>query len=423
MSKVIVFKFGGASVKDADSIKNLFRILFKRLQNPTIIVVSAMGKSTNALEAILNLKTLKKDYSSNIHIFEDFHLSICRDLFPENHPIFSELNQQFDLLKNTLNQDLIEEDYDEYYDQVICFGELISSLIIQTYLSFRGINCTWQDVRNCILTNSDFRFAKVDWENTNQNCEKILKPILENQNIVTQGFIGRDKQGKTTTLGREGSDFTASILASSLKAKEVTIWKDVEGVLNADPKIFENTIKFEELDYKEAAELTYYGASVIHPKTIKPLANSNIPLFVKSFLNPNGSGTIIHNVSKINQTPCLVLKTDQILVSFRVNDFTFINESHIRLIYTVLEKLKLKVNLLQTSAISITIVIDEQKFKLDKLIYELDSDFSIRYNNKLNLLTIKNHNPLLVKEITNEKEIMLEQLTRNTFQMVYKPSY
>ncbi|MCH7399977.1 aspartate kinase [Belliella sp. DSM 107340] len=422
MSKVIVFKFGGASVKDAKSIKNLFNILFNRLRNPTIIVVSAMGKSTNSLEAIINLKVQKKDYSSNISIFENFHLEICQQLFPLHHSVFLELDTQFTLLKEKMKEDLHIDRYDEFYDQVICFGELISTKIIQSFLLDSGINCEWIDARSCISTDSDYRFAKINWNVTKQNCDAILLQLLKKGTVITQGFIGRDSIGKTTTLGREGSDFTASILGVCMNASEVIIWKDVEGVLNADPKIFDNTTKFDELDYKEAAELTYYGASVIHPKTIKPLANSNIPLFVKSFLNPNESGTIIHNVAKSNQTPCLVLKTDQILVSFRVNDFTFINESHVRQIYGVLEKLKLKVNLLQTSAISISIVIDEQKFKLEKLISELDEDFTIRYNEKLNLLTIKNHNSTLIKEITQEKEIMLEQMTRNTFQMVYKPS-
>ncbi|MFD2035669.1 aspartate kinase [Belliella marina] len=421
MSKVIVFKFGGASVKDADSIKNLSKIIFKRLQNPTIIVVSAMGKSTNALEAILDLKLRKNDISSNIHIFQKYHLDICHQLFPSQHRVFSELNGQFLSLSKLLEEELNVENYDEFYDRTICYGELISTIIIQSYLMLSGIRCSWQDARECIATNSDFRLATVDWEQTTQQCNTILKPILTDQTIITQGFIGRDPQGKTTTLGREGSDFTASILAFCLEAGEVTIWKDVPGVLNADPKLFDKTTKFEELDYREAAELTYYGASVIHPKTIKPLANLNIPLIVRSFLEPDEKGTIIHNVPKTNQTPCIVVKGNQILVSFRVNDFTFINESHIHQIYAVLEKLKLKVNLLQTSAISISIVIDEQIFKLEKLVQELAADFTIRYNEKLFLLTVKNHHEASVKELSANKEIMLEQITRNTFQMVYKP--
>ncbi|AFL84208.1 aspartate kinase [Belliella baltica DSM 15883] len=421
MSKVNVFKFGGASVKDADSIKNLFNIIFNRLQNPTIIVVSAMGKSTNALEEILISKIEQKPFSSNYTIFKDYHKSICSELFPQNHPIFNTLENQFKDLQDLLNQALIPENYDEYYDQIICYGEIISTIIIQAYLSLMEIPCIWQDARDIIATNNDFRFAKIDWELTEQHCKSKLRPILEETTIITQGFIGRESSGKTTTLGREGSDFTASILASCLQAEAVTIWKDVEGVLNADPKRFNNTIKFDELDYKEAAELTYYGASVIHPKTIKPLANLGIPLFVKSFLKPEGAGTKIHHVKSLNTVPCIVVKDNQVLVSFKVTDFTFINESHIQQVFTVLEKLKLKVNLLQTSAISISIVIDEQLFKLEKLIKELESFFSIRYNEKLQLLTVKNQNEKLVKDLMKNKEILLEQVTRTTFQIIYKP--
>lgn len=420
MSKVNVFKFGGASVKDAESIKNLFNIIFNRLQNPTIIVVSAMGKSTNALEVILKLKLDQKPFSSNYTIFKDYHLAICFSLFSQNDSIFKTLNKQFDDLHDLLDRELVPENYDEYYDQIICYGEIISTLIIQSFLSMKGIKCAWQDAREIIVTNSDYRFAKIDWEETTKNCVAKLTPILENNTIITQGFIGRESSGKTTTLGREGSDFTASILASCLHADAVTIWKDVEGVLNADPKKFEKTIKFDELDYKEAAELTYYGASVIHPKTIKPLANLGIPLYVKSFLNPEGAGTKIHTVTTLNTVPCIVVKDNQILVSFRVTDFTFINESHLQQVFTVLEKLKLKVNLLQTSAISISIVIDEQIFKLEKLIQELDPIFNIRYNEQLQLLTVKNHNEEIVSELLRNKEVLLEQVTRTTFQIVYK---
>lgn len=420
MSKIKVFKFGGASVKDADSIKNLVSIIFNRLQNPTIIVFSAMGKTTNTLENILQLKIDKKSFSSNYAIFIDYHLTICRDLFNQDNLIFKILEGEFDNLHNLLDQELASEDYDEYYDQIICYGEIISTLIIQSFLSTKGIKCIWKDVRDVIATNDDYRFAKIDWDKTTKNCISKLKPLIEKQTVITQGFIGRSSTGKTTTLGREGSDFTASILAYCLHADEVTIWKDVDGVLNADPKRFENTLKFDELDYKEAAELTYYGASVIHPKTIKPLANLGIPLYVLSFVNPEGTGTKIHKVTKHNNVPCIAVKDNQILISFRITDFTFINESHLRQIFTVLEKLNLKVNLLQTSPISVSIVIDEQIFKIDKLTQELESDFYIRYNKQLHLLTIKNHNEALVSELLKKKDILLEQVTRTTFQIVYR---
>jgi aspartate kinase len=420
MSKAIVFKFGGASVKDAESIKNLFNILFKRLQTPMILVISAMGKTTNAIEEILKTKLNQEDYSLKCAIIKDQHLNVCESLFPKEHEIFEKVSFQFEMLIKELHKPLDKENYDEFYDQVIVFGELVSTLIIQAYISYRGVSSTWLDARDLISTNSEFRFAKVNWTSTQTQINEILKPIAEKSLVVTQGFIGKDTLGNSTTLGREGSDFTASILAYCLDASAVTIWKDVEGVLNADPKKFKKTNKFEELDYHEAAELTYYGASVIHPKTIKPLANKNIPLFVKSFLRPDGSGTKIHQVAKANTVPCIVLKEAQILVTFKVTDFTFINEQHMHLVYSELEKLKLKVNLLQTSAISISIVIDEQLFKLEKLILSLNSAFQIKYNTDLNLITIKNPTSKMIKKMMQNKAVLMEQITRTTFQIVYK---
>lgn len=421
MSKTFVFKFGGASVKDAKSIKNLREILFNRLRNHTVIVVSAMGKTTNALEELLNLKLEDKPLYEKSTKLKNYHLEICRELFLPENLIFPAIENFFSQLDRILEKPLSKENYDEYYDQVVSFGELISSRIVQEYLCAEGIFCLWQDAREIISTDSDYRFAKVKWEKTAAQCQKHLMAKLERFPVITQGFIGSDDKGKTTTLGREGSDFTAAILAHSLRSQSVTIWKDVEGVLNADPKRFPDTVKFEELDYREAAELTYYGASVIHPKTIKPLANLSIPLFVKSFLNPDGSGTQIHHVGKPNTVPCIVVKDEQVLVSFRVTDFTFINESHIHQVYTEIEKLKLRVNLLQTSAISISIVIDKQLFKMEKLIAALAKDFDIRYNESLQLITVKNHNRKIMEELMSDKEVLLEQVTRTTFQIVVKP--
>lgn len=421
MAKTFVFKFGGASIKDVDSIKNLSKILHNRLRNHTVIVVSAMGKTTNALELILNQKLNQEDYSSNITILKSFHLDICSGLFNQNHPIFPTIENLFLKLARTLERQLDQENYDEVYDIVISYGELIASRIVQEYLCEMGQFCLWQDARELIITNEDFRFAKVNWEDTKSNIAKHLLPKLNQFPVLTQGFISMSSSGNSTTLGREGSDFTAAIIATSLNSASVTIWKDVPGVLNADPKHFQNTVKFEELDYKEAAELTYYGASVIHPKTIKPLANHSIPLFVKSFLNPEASGTKIHHVSKVNKVPCLVVKDEQVLVSFKVTDFTFINESHIHLVYAELEKLKLRVNLLQTSAISISLVIDKQLFKLEKLMEKLHHIFEIKYNEGLQLLTIKNPHQELLDECLRDREVLLEQVTRATFQAVLTP--
>jgi len=420
MAKTIVYKFGGASVKDSAALKNLSDILRNRLRNNLVIVVSAMGKSTNSLEGILAKKLEGGNFSQNCAILKQYHLEICESLFPSNHVIFAQLDNYFIQLENDLAKPLSRDNYDEYYDRIVGYGELISSRIVMEYLCLVGLVVLWQDARELIRTNNDFRFAKIDFEKTRANCQNKLKPILEKYPVLTQGFIGSDSNGRSTTLGREGSDFTAAILATSLDAGSVTIWKDVPGVLNADPKLFPDTKLFTELDYRQAAEMTYYGASVIHPKTIKPLANARIPLFVKSFLNPEADGTKIHGAAEPNFIPTIVLKKDQILVSLKVTDFTFIEEKHIHLVYEQLQFLKLRVNMLQTSAISISIVIDSQLFKLEQLIEKMRGDFEVRYNEGLELLTILHPDEDSISGNIFGHEILLEQTTRNTFQVVRK---
>lgn len=420
MAKTIVYKFGGASVKDGAALKNLVDILRNRLRNNLVIVVSAMGKSTNSLEGILARKLEGENFSQNCAILKQYHLEICESLFPADHVIFAQLDNYFIQLENDLAKPLSRENYDEYYDRIVGYGELISSRIAMEYLCFVGLVVLWQDARELIRTNSDFRFAKIDFEKTRKNCQNQLMPNLEKFPVLTQGFIGSDPKGRPTTLGREGSDFTAAILATSLDAGSVTIWKDVPGVLNADPKIFSDTKLFTELDYRQAAEMTYYGASVIHPKTIKPLANAGIPLFVKSFLNPEANGTKIHGAAQPNFIPTIVLKKDQILVSLKVTDFTFIEEKHIHLVYEQLQLLKLRVNMLQTSAISISIVIDSQLFKLEQLLEKMRGEFEVRYNEGLELLTILHPDEDSISSNILGYEVLLEQATRNTFQVVRK---
>lgn len=418
MTKTQIYKFGGASVKDALAVQNLADILRNRLRNNFVIVVSAMGKTTNQLENIISSKLEGKDYSVNSTILKEFHLQICRDLFPEEHAIFPKIENYFILLYHELNKPISKNNYDEYYDRIIGFGELLSSRIVMEYLCFQNLLILWQDARELISTDSDFRFAKIDWEKTRRNCQTQLKPKLAQFPVLTQGFIGADPIGRPTTLGREGSDFTAAILAASLDAGSVTIWKDVPGVLNGDPKIFSETTLFEELDYQQAAQMTFYGASVIHPKTIKPLANAGIPLFVKSFLNPAEAGTKIHSLAKTESVPTFILKKGQILVSLKVTDFTFIEEKHIHQVYEQLQGLKLRVNMLQTSAISISIVIDSQLFKLEQLLERLKGEFEIRYNEGLELLTILHPDLDTIPALLDGYEVLLEQSTRNTFQVV-----
>lgn len=420
MAKTLVYKFGGASVKDADAVKNLAEILRNRLRKNPLIVVSAMGKTTNALEQILLLKFKGEDYSGNITILENFHLDLCQELFEPDHAVFAQIKNLIRQLELELEKNLNRDNYDLFYDQVIGYGELISSRIVMEYLCTQGHTVVWQDAREIIRTTSDFRFAKIDWELTLKKAQSQLGPILSQFPVLTQGFIGSDPNGRMTTLGREGSDFSAAILGVSLGAASVTIWKDVPGVLNADPKIFNDATLFEELDYKQAAEMTFYGASVIHPKTIKPLANSDIPLFVRSFVNPDAEGTKIHGQAARHAIPTLVLKKNQILVSFAVKDFTFIEEKHIHQVYEVLQSLKLKVNMLQTAAISISIVIDSELFKLEKLVSFLKSHFEIRFNENLELLTVLNMEKGMEANLLEGYEVYLEQQTRTTFQAVRK---
>ncbi|MDE0558734.1 aspartate kinase [Algoriphagus sp. NF] len=418
MAKTIVFKFGGASVKDAESIKNLAEILRNRLRNSTLLVISAMGKTTNALEKLLQFRLDNLDISSNYTILKNFHLEICQALFPSGHPVFSRVKNLFVQLSHELEKPISPENYDEAYDRIICFGELISSRIVAEYLCEIGLIVVWQDARELIKTDSNFRFANVDWEKTRKKSKKMLEPVLEKFPVITQGFIGSDSGGKTTTLGREGSDFSAAILASCLDARSVTIWKDVPGVLNADPKLFPESVLFDELDYLQAAQMTFYGATVIHPKTIKPLANRKIPLFVKSFLKPDESGTKIHDTGAPNLLPTIILKQNQILVTFRVTDFTFLNESHIHVIYQQLDELKLQVNLLQTTAMGVSLVLDDQLFKLEKLILALKGSFTIRYNDGLELLTVLNPQLADLNLFTKDREVLLEQSSRHAFQIV-----
>ncbi|MDF2156919.1 aspartate kinase [Algoriphagus sp. CAU 1675] len=421
MPKTLVYKFGGASVKDAPAVKNIAEILRNRLRKNMLLVVSAMGKTTNSLEKLLELKLKGKDFSENSSIIKDYHLGVCSELFDNGHVIFAHLENLFIQLGKELERELTEKNYDEFYDRIIGYGELLSSRIVSEYLCDQGLIVIWQDAREIVATDSSFRFAKVNWEGTKRNCRVQLQPKLDQYPVLTQGFIGADAKGKMTTLGREGSDFTAAILGNCLKAASVTIWKDVPGVLNADPKLFEDTQLFSELDYSEAAQMTYYGASVIHPKTIKPLANLNIPLYVRSFLDPDSDGTKIYGGAKPNNLPVIVLKKNQVLVSFRVTDFTFVEEKHIEQIFEQLNFLKLKVNMLQTSAISVSIVIDSELFKLENLLKNLHPYFDVRYNEGLELLTILHPERKLVDSQLADFEVLLEQGTRNTFQVVRRP--
>lgn len=407
-----VFKFGGASVRNADSIKKVATIIKSYTDQPLLIVVSAMGKTTNALENLIK----SKDFEEELNQILTYHSTIIEALFEGKNPLAKELESiQLNITEQLKKS---HSNLDEMYDQVVSQGEIISTLIVATYLKEIGLPVLWQDARNCISTNTTFREAQVDWDKSND----LIKPLMENLNshiIVTQGFIGACN-GYTTTLGREGSDFSAAIFASCLSAESVTIWKDVPGVMSADPKRLPNATTFKELPFKEAAEMTYYGASVIHPKTIKPLANRNIPLFVKSFDNVHLPGTIIHECKIDHLPPLIVFKDNQCLISCQVTDYTFIDESQIGVIFNALSKRGLKVNMIQNSAISFSFCLDFNEAKVLALIEELGKIFEVYYNTGLTLVTIKNYDSDIFNMYKNQKNVVLEQSSRSTLQVLIK---
>lgn len=415
-----VFKFGGASVKDAQAIRNLGKILEALKGGPLVVVVSAMGKTTNALEGILKMAFNQEDYEAALEGLIQYHLSVIHALFPETEDTAAEINRLFSGIREELDTDLLPKHYGLIYDRVISLGEMAATKIVSAHLNAEGIKAQWKDARQLIKTDSTFREAKVDWVHTCKNIDLELPEILKEQIVVTQGFIGADQYDNPTTLGREGSDYSAAIFAGCLNAKEVVIWKDVPGILNADPKRIKSVEKYAELPYQEAAEMTFYGATVIHPKTIKPLANQKIPLWVRPFDDIGASGTCIHDCQVKHLTPAIIFKPNQCLISFRVKDFTFINERNLSQIFQVVDELNIKVNLMQNSAISFSICVDNHKSKISILVDKLREDFEIYYNDQLQLITIKNYTSPIAEEVSNNREILLEQRTRSNYQIVVK---
>jgi aspartate kinase len=411
-----VFKFGGASLKDATGVRNVRHIIGSQPAKDLLVVVSAMGKTTNMLERILQLFTSGNDYNVGLNDLKNYHLDIVAGLFDNPEHVVGEVELHLADIKNQLSSD---RPFDEMYDQVVSKGELISSIIVYHYLVSENILCHWHDSRNTIRTDDNFREARVDWSRTSAECES-LRPILHDKIIITQGFIGKTESGLTTTLGREGSDFSAAIFASCLNAKSVVIWKDVPGVMNADPKRIENPTVFEELPFKEAAEMTYYGASVIHPKTIKPLATKDIPLYVKMFSDPTRPGTKIHECTVDNLPPLIVFKEHQCLISCKVTDYTFISEQQLTTIFHALSELDIRLNLMQNSAISLSICIDFREDKVTKLIEKLQQHFEVFYNTGLTLITIKNYDEKTFEKYRKLKGVLLEQSSRSTLQVLIK---
>jgi aspartate kinase len=396
------------------------------LENEIIVVVSAMAKTTNALEL------LTEYYCSNderkIAQFEEikkFHFEIINQLFSDkNHEAFFDVNLLFDKLNTHINKEKIGT-FDFEYDQIVSFGEIISTKIISHYLNFSGVPNNWIDVRELIKTDNSYREGKVDWQKTSELIKTKLIKSFGSENSrkigITQGFIGSASDGFTTTLGREGSDYTAAIIAYSLGAENVTIWKDVPGILNADPKYFDETQKLDAISYLEAIELSYYGATILHPKTIKPLQNLGIPLDVKSFINPEAEGTIINSLTKSDSLiPSFIFKVNQVLISISPRDFSFIAEENLSEIFNVFVKHNVKIHLMLNSAVSFSVCIDFDKIKLPLLIADLQKEFKVKYNENLELVTIRHYDQATIDRVLVGKKVLLEQKSRTTAQMIIK---
>ncbi|MCA8830697.1 aspartate kinase [Hymenobacter pini] len=413
-SPLRIFKFGGASVKDAVAIRNLVAIVQAHGQGgQLLVVVSAMGKTTNALEELFQLAHAGQDYTEPLNRLREFHLQVAAELGVTDStvgtPALGELLEQLQDRLSTLQPG----DFDKQYDQIVSFGELLATRIVA-----RALQAQWLDCRSLIRTDHTWREGRVAWATTERQLRAVLPEQLAHGPVVTQGFLGGTSSGQTTTLGREGSDYTAAIFAYCLEAESVTIWKDVAGLLNADPKIFPDTVRYPEISYQETIEMAYYGASVIHPKTIKPLAVKHIPLLVKSFVDPTAEGTIIHDCRHGLLVPAFIRKTGQCLVSFESKDLTFISEENLEVIFGALAQVRLKIHLMQNSAISFSVCTDFSAYRLDKLLGLLRDQFTIHYNTGLELYTIKNYDAASIQRLTENRELLLEQRTRQTFQFV-----
>ena len=411
-----VFKFGGASLKNASAIRNIVSIIKSQGKENLLVVVSAMGKTTDALEQIIALSQAGKSVEKEIKALEDYHSVIIKELFSDPKNPLLQLNR---LLKDLEKAMLLPGEYDFVYDQVIGFGEIISSVLIHLFLQREGLSPEWVDSRKYIRTDSTFREGKIRWPETESKLAN-LKASLKNKIAVAQGFIGCNEKGETISLGREGSDFSAAIFGCCLNAESVTIWKDVPGVMSADPKRLPNAVVFEELPYKETAEMTYYGASVIHPKTVKPLANKGIPLFVKSFVDPELVGTKIYECHVDKLPPLIVHKENQCLISCKVTDYSFINEEQLGIIFRAISESGLRVNVMQNSAISFSFCVDYQENRVLRLISLLSKNFEIFYNTGLTLITIKNYDAPTFNEYRKFKGVILEQSSRSALQVLIK---
>lgn len=411
-----VFKFGGASVKDAEGVKNLIKVLKVTGSENKLIVISAMGKTTNALEIVVKdyLETTK--VPGSLKEVKNYHRSILEGLFPNKEAsVYFKVESLFTELENFLQHNKSIQ-YDFVYDQIVSYGELISTTIVSEYLNSQNIASNWLDARNFIKTDSTYRDAQVNWVKTQELIQENIDPKKLN---IIQGFIASDPNNFTTTLGREGSDYSAAIMAYCLNAESVTIWKDVPGVLNADPRFFEKAQLLNKISYEEAIELAFYGATVIHPKTLQPLQRKEIPLFVRSFINPSEEGTAVSKGKSIfPEIPCFIVKKDQVLISLSSLDFSFMVEENISEIFRLFHQYQMKVDLIQNSAISFRVCVDNKFNQLEKLIQHLKARFKVDYKTGVSLYTIRHFNEEAINSLEKDKKVLLKQLTQNTVQLV-----
>ena len=414
-----IFKFGGASVKDATGVQNVYHLLQQTGYDDVLLVVSAMGKTTNAFEVVVTDYFAKSAaLKSSVQEVKKYHNQILLDLFDDdNHPVFANVNKLFGELEFFLSQNK-SPNYNFVYDQIVSYGELLSTTILAHYMNFMDMKTNWIDVRNFIKTDNLYRDANVNWELTQKNISKNVKKKVLN---ITQGFLGSDENNFTTTLGREGSDYTAAIFAYCLNAESVTIWKDVPGVMNADPRYFENARLLNQISYREAIELAFYGATVIHPKTLQPLQRKEIPLFVKSFINPTLPGTSVSKGADLEpHLPCFIVKKNQLLISLSSIDFSFIMEENISAIFALLHEYKMKVHLIQNSAISFSVCVDDKFGHFNELKNILSKKFKVSYNENVSLYTIRHFDEKATKMVEQDKTILLKQVSRETMQIVTK---
>ena len=414
-----IFKFGGASVKDANGVKNVFQVLEMVGYDNVLLVISAMGKTTNALEVVIkNYFEKSNELQESIQEVKKYHLQIVLELFEDDkNDVYKAVNQHFDDMEYFLSHNK-SPNYNFVYDQIVSFGELISTTIVSHYFNFRGMQNNWLDVRNFIKTDTSYRDATVDWELTKELISKNVKRKALN---IAQGFLGSDPNNFTTTLGREGSDYTAAIFAFCLNAESVTIWKDVPGVLNADPRYFENAILLNQISYREAIELAFYGATVINPKTLQPLQRKEIPLFVKSFINPLLPGTSVSKgADLVPQTPCFIVKKNQLLISLSSIDFSFIMEEHISEILNLFHQNQIKVSLIQNSAISFTVCVEDKYSRFNELKSLLSKRFQISWHENVSLYTIRHFKEKAVTLVETNKSVLAKQILGDTIQIVTK---